>query len=369
MIARGTLGLVVGFLLGSCADSAAPISSPEKPVRLASAHFEAADGAVLPVQTFMPASMPPRAIVIALHGFNDYRRAFDLPALELQRAGILLMAYDQRGFGATARWGRWAGIKSYDEDLRAVLAQIHQHYPQLPIFILGESMGAAVAITALQGPPLAGVAGIILSAPALWSRDTMPWYQQWVLELATWLAPDLTLTGSGLKVQASDNFEALKALSRDVWVIKATRVDAIAGLADLMDEAQVTLSKLSPPVLMLYGGRDEVIPWPPIGRALRRLDAKAGIRMVFYPSGYHLLLRDHGRRSALGDLVAFIQNTSGPLPSGCEISIKTLSEFELPRSAPGCRAGLARSPEQARPKSDGPDPGPTSGFRVVATDP
>lgn len=341
-ILRGILGLASIVFMVSCVDSTVPETLPMNAARLARSHFEAADGAVLPIERIPPRGLPPEAIVLAVHGFNDYRRAFALAAAEFQRENILLIAYDQRGFGVTAQTGRWAGVERYGEDLKAILIEIHRQYPDLPIFVLGESMGAAVAITALRGFKEVTLAGLILSAPALWSRDTMPWYQQWVLALASGMAPDLTLTGSGLRVQASDNLEALRALGRDVWVIKATRVDAIAGLADLMDEAQVTLSKLSSPILMLYGGRDEVIPWTPIANALKRLDENARVRLVYYPSGYHLLLRDLGRQLALADLIAFIRRPLGPVPSGCEISIKILSEQTLPQSSPGCRAGRAR---------------------------
>ncbi len=40
--------------------------------------FTTADGLVLPVRRWLPADRP-RAAMVALHGFNDYSKAFDTP--------------------------------------------------------------------------------------------------------------------------------------------------------------------------------------------------------------------------------------------------------------------------------------------------
>ena len=70
--------------------------------------------------------------------------------------------------------------------------------------------------------------------------------------------PGLTLTGRGLKIKPSDNIEMLRALARDPLVIKATRVDTIYGLVDLMDAALASAPRLDAPMFVMYGaqGRD-----------------------------------------------------------------------------------------------------------------
>ena len=245
--------MMAHLLLLACTPAIkAPVHGGE-PV-LARAHFVTADGTVLPLRAWWPVSDPVKGIVVALHGFNDYGRAFTQPGKYLSRRGIALVAYDQRGFGHAPGRGLWAGTESYIADLDAVVSQLRRSHPGVPVFVLGESMGGAVAIAALTSPAPPKVDGLILSAPAVWSREMMPWYQRAVLALASATVPELELTGSGLKIQASDNIEMLRGLGRDPLVIKATRVDAIDGLADLMDVAQHRVGQLSVPVLVLYGG-------------------------------------------------------------------------------------------------------------------
>ncbi|MGZ8218129.1 alpha/beta hydrolase [Methylomagnum sp.] len=310
--------VAVTTLLAGCAPAlktAAPL--PVEP-KLNRSHFVASDGAVLPVRAWLPKDAPPKAVIIALHGFNDYSRAFEMPGQYLAEQGAAVYAYDQRGFGKAPERGGWAGIAAYTADLAEFTGRLRQRYGKTPIFVLGESMGGAVAIAALTSDQPPDADGVILSAPAVWARDTMPWYQRVLLATLANTVPTLELTGEGLEIQASDNIEMLRGLGRDPLVIKATRVDAMAGLADLMDAAQAQAGRIKPPVLVLYGEKDEVIPKEPIALMLKKLPKTAGTRIGFYESGYHLLLRDLHADKAWADIAAWIEDRAKPLPSGAE---------------------------------------------------
>ena len=301
------------LLLAGCAG--VPVQPPRgaDQARLARSHFVTPDGAVLPVRSWQPGRGAPRAIVIAVHGFNDYSRAFASPGQYLSQRGIALIAYDQRGFGNAPGRGRWAGEAAYAGDLLALIRQVRRQQPGVPVYVLGESMGGAVAMVALTRPDAPGVAGLILSAPAVWSREHMPWYQRLVLALASSTLPALEVTGSGLNIQASDNIEMLRGLGRDPLVIKSTRVDALEGLVDLMGSAQARAGQLRVPVLVLYGARDQVIPAAPLGAALARLPRLPGNRSVVYAGGYHLLLRDLRADLPLGDIARWIDRGGRPV--------------------------------------------------------
>ncbi len=59
-----------------------------------------------------PAKDEPVAIVLALHGFNDYSNAFATTAHIFSEQWITTYAIDQRGFGFTEPHGVWAGHAS-----------------------------------------------------------------------------------------------------------------------------------------------------------------------------------------------------------------------------------------------------------------
>lgn len=317
---KGAGAAIVGLLLAACAPHVErPGPAVADPV-LRDYFFHAADGATLPYRVWIPDRNPPRAVVVALHGFNDYGNFFAEPGTYLRERGIASYAYDQRGFGATARAGLWPGSAALADDLRAFAALVRARHPGTPLYLLGESMGGAVILAAFANgqPPAAD--GVILSAPAVWGRVTMPWYQQAALWLSAHTLPAARVSGRGLDITPSDNIEMLRALGRDPLVIKETRIDAVHGLVDLMDEALDGAPRFEARALILYGRKDEIVPKAPTRMMLERLpeQARARQRVAFYAEGYHMLLRDLQAEVPWGDIAAWIENAARPLPSGAD---------------------------------------------------
>ncbi len=270
-----------------------------------------ADGYSLPYSAWGPQDTDSAtAVVLALHGFNDYHRSFEELAQRLASDGVVTYAYDQRSFGATAGRGIWPSVDSLVDDARTMLELVRRRHPQTPVYILGESMGGAVAINALTRDPRPEVAGSILVAPAVWARSTMPWYQRAALAIGARIAPSRTLTGEGLDITPTDNIELLREWSRDPLVIRATRIDAINGLSNLMDAALEAVPELRGRSLILYGENDQIIPARPTCRMLDALPSRSLMdwRFMLYPDGYHMLTRDLGRAIVHDDIVAWIRN-------------------------------------------------------------
>jgi len=316
---KGCLVLLPALQLMACAPAALRTGPQRSGPQLAAAHFVTADGAVLPVRHWLPdGQAQPRAAIVALHGFNDYSRAFDMPGAFFRTHGVACYAYDQRGFGQAPGRGLWPGAGVYTEDLVQFTAAVRERHPGIPVYVLGESMGAAVSIVALTGEERPRADGLILSAPAVWARQTMPWYQRALLETSARTVPWLRVTGDGLGFLPSDNLEVLRGLGRDPQVIKATRIDAIYGLVDLMDEAMARVDRIDLPTLVLIGERDEIIPKEPMQRLLQRLPRRLTTRVATYTDGYHLLLRDLQAEKPWRDIVAWIGDRDRPLPSGAE---------------------------------------------------
>jgi alpha-beta hydrolase superfamily lysophospholipase len=254
-----------------------------------------------------------RATLLALHGLNDYRRAFASTGEYLARQGIEVIAYDQRGFGETDGQGLWHGSARLIEDLRAMIGLLRAGAPDRPLFLLGESMGGAVVLAAGNRGALA-VDGVVLVAPAVWSRDSMPYYQRWALWLMAHLLPAMELTGEGLDLHPSDNIEMLRALGRDPLVIKATRVDVLYGVSGLMDRAVAAGHGLPARALILYGRHDDIIPRGPTCRWLRSLAADTTPRRQtrIYLNGYHMLTRDLQAEVVLEDIARWITGDDHP---------------------------------------------------------
>ena len=90
----------------------------------------------------------PHAVIVTLHGFNDYSNAFAEIGPRLAENGIATIAYDQRGFGASDQAGDWPGGDRLRDDVRAAIEAVHTAYPGARVYAMGESMGGAVLMSA-----------------------------------------------------------------------------------------------------------------------------------------------------------------------------------------------------------------------------
>lgn len=278
------------MLLAACAPQVAREGMAVTVPIIQSEFFVTRDGLRLPLRHWD--ADHPRAIIIALHGMSDYSEAFDMPGPWWAAQGITVLAYDQRGFGAAPDPGVWAGADAMRSDLNDFIAATRAKYPGVPIYALGESMGGAVVLSSLatQTPP--HVDGIILIAPAVWSRDDMPFYYGWAAWFMAHVFPAMHVSGNGLHIVACDNIEVLKKLSRDPLYQHSARSDQVYGLINLMDQARKAPAHLSdpPPILLLYGKNDQVIPAKPTEAVIKELGSHADVHRD--DNGYHMLLRD-----------------------------------------------------------------------------
>lgn len=288
--------------LGACAPRIAPMGTTSQTPALAEDHIQATDGARLPLRFWPATDSNPKAVILALHGFNDYSKSFEEPAAAWNAAGISVYAYDQRGFGESPHRGMWGGIEAMTGDLIDTSRLLRRRYPGTPLYLLGESMGGAVILASYARDNRPEADGVVLSAPAVWSRNHMPAYQRAALWLGAHTMPWMTLSGRGLKIQPSDNIEMLRELGRDPLVIKATRIDALWGLTDLMDQALAAAPALDTRALILYGKTEDLIPDAAQRDLLAVLPANGLWRHTEYATGYHMLLRDLNAAVVLRDI-------------------------------------------------------------------
>jgi acylglycerol lipase len=282
--------------------------------RIEKEQFVTVDGAVLPVRSWRPKDGPIKAVIVALHGFDDYSNFFASPGRYFSSQGIACYAYDQRGFGGTSARGFMFDPEAYTNDLTCFVNVLRKRHQGVPIYVLGESMGGAVAIVAMTGSNPPDVDGVVLVAPAVWGRETMPWYQRWLLSVASHTLPWFKVTGSSTHVWPSDNMAMLRSFGRDPQVIKATLIDAVYALSNLMDEALSQAGRLRKPTLVQYGQHDQIIPKEPMLLMLGKMPKTT--RKAFYEHGYHMLLRDLQSEKPMADIAAWIADHDNPLPHG-----------------------------------------------------
>jgi alpha-beta hydrolase superfamily lysophospholipase len=279
--------------------------------------FISFDGARLGMQQWTPPTDKPWAVIVGVHGMNDYANAFHLAGPYWARDGVATLAYDQRGFGRSPGRGVWGGDRLMTEDLRTFVALVRQRYPSAIIAVVGESMGGSVAIEAFASdrPPAAD--RLVLLSPAVWGWSTQPVPNKTLLWLTAHVDGRLVIDPPDFltsRIHPSDNIDELRSMGRDPLELWGARADALYGLVATMETASRELGEIKVPVAYLAGAHDEIIPAPAHLRAAKRLSPNG--RSAFYPRGWHLLIVDRQAENVDRDVESFIRDPDAPLPSG-----------------------------------------------------
>ena len=267
--------------------------------------FVAGDGCRLPVARWLP-ERPPRAVMLALHGYGDCRHAFNLAGPWLAKRGLALFAYDQRGFGETVSRGEWPGTETLILDLGDAITALRESYPGRPLVVIGESMGGSIALAGLGQAELEGADALILAAPGVRGNIPMRQLHDLALRLGAlalpWLAIELR---RGAKPWL-DPTEA-ERLAGDPLILRRLSVGTYEGLVELATLASAVPKAKLPPTLLLHGALDATIPRAAIDELIARLAGSLSLRL--YPDRHHLLLHARDAAAVLDDCLDWLQET------------------------------------------------------------
>lgn len=299
-------GLTVALVAGSLVR---PRPAPRARVRAPTLHPDYAivgDGARLPLVSWQPEG-DLRGIVLGLHGYGDCRQSFAALGPWLAERGLALVAYDQRGFGETSARGTWPGAMTLVQDLADVVEAVRADEPELPLTVIGESMGGSVALAGLAGGKVQGVDRLVLAAPGVRASDA-PLQQLHDLALRLgalalpWLAVELRRGGQPwLAAEESARF------ADDPLILRELSVGTYDGLIELADLASFGSAADLPPTLVLYGELDGTIRRTAIDELMERLGTRG--TLLIYPDGHHLLLHEVAREALFADCLSWLASS------------------------------------------------------------
>ena len=268
--------------------------------------FIGAGGLPLYYQAWLPLDCRHRAVLINLHGLGDHSSLYPTIASHFPAGGIAVYAYDMRGNGRSP--GQRAYLNDWQEyrgDLHAFVSRVHEWEVNLPVFVLGHSLGGLVVLDyALECP--GGLAGVIAAAPSV-GKVGVP--------------PALMALGRVMsRVWPRFSLEVgmdLSGLARDSAVVETVLADPLfhrRGTARLSTEVTAAINRvqaqaatLSLPLLLLHGSDDRMVP-PDGSREFFRKVRYPDREFREYPGAYHGLFADVGYQEVLADTKRWIDD-------------------------------------------------------------
>lgn len=295
--------------------------------------LDASDHSRLFVNAWAPDGQA-RAVVMLSHGMAEHSGRYERLAEALTQAGFALYAHDQRGHGRTASEGLlghyadrdgWSNVVG---DLATLNASIAQKHPEVPVFLLGHSMGSYVAQAYLMHHS-ASLQGAVLSGsnfqPVSLYRSArlVARFERW-RQGATGRSALIEFLSFG---SFNKRFKPVRTpfdwLSRDPQEVdryisdplcgfRCTNqfwLDMLGGLQQISKRSNLAQIDKSLPILIMGGECDPVSD----GKRLKDLaDALTGtdhhaVALKIYPQARHEILNETNRQAVTHDLLAWLE--------------------------------------------------------------
>lgn len=270
--------------------------------------LHAFDGLTIYHQAWLPDS-DPTAVVMLIHGLGEHSGRYAHVAEALNDAGVAVHALDHRGHGKSE--GKRVFVKSYDEFMRDLVqfrTHIEHEHPDLPLILLGHSMGGNLAV----GHTLdhqAGIAGLALSGAALEVGSDLSPGKLKAFKLIARIAPGIRPEGL-----------SAEAISRDPNVVEAYQNDPLvftgkisaglgAALIDAMERFPARYPELTLPILVLHGTDDQLASVDG-SRALEAAAVNADVTAHYYEGLYHEVFNEPEQDQVLSDLVGWVESVA-----------------------------------------------------------
>lgn len=265
-----------------------------------------AGGAELFYQSWLPDGTL-RGVVLAQHGHGDHSGGLINLVEALLAHGYAVYAPDLRGHGRSP--GARGGLRDwsqYRQDLHAIRTRVAAQHPDLPLFLLGHSLGGVVVLEYVLHHGQ-GLAGAIAIAPAISYEPTRG--ERWLMQLLGPLAPGIAVTEQADYSQLTRDPAVVTRLQADSLRHGTKTVGLGRGLMAAVPTIMARAGEFPLPLLLIAGLADPITP-PAKLRDFFAAVGTADKEWREYAELRHRPFDELGREQVLADLTAWLAQHS-----------------------------------------------------------
>jgi alpha-beta hydrolase superfamily lysophospholipase len=260
-------------------------------------YFVNSEGLRLFYRTFEPKSQEIRRIIIGCHGMGGDGEYFTLLADQIvEQTNSAFYIMDYRGHGRSE--GAKGDIKKFElylEDLKEFITFIQQKNPNIPLLILGESMGGIVSINFVARNPEI-FSGIIEFAPAvrlhLTAFSIVDAFKAVGYFFVYLFAPGKPVIGSKGREDVGVRNEIHQQYDRtNLYHLEAVSPRYILQLNKFSKISYKSGFKIKAPIIIFQGEGDKLVSVEGV-KIFFGTVASEDKELVLYPEAYHVLFTD-----------------------------------------------------------------------------
>ncbi|KAB2329275.1 alpha/beta hydrolase [Bacillus mesophilum] len=248
-----------------------------------------------------------KAVIVMIHGAMEHHGRYGWLIEKWRISGFHVIMGDLPGQGLTTRSGR-GHIDSFDEYINEVEQWVDAAYQfDLPVFLLGHSMGGLIAIRLIQEQKT-DLAGVILSSPCLGLVRQTPKMIQFASVILNKVIPGMRIS-SGITVEmATSNPDVREADQNDSLYIQKVSVRWYRELVSAMKTAFEKIEKTQNVPLLLMQGGDDLIVNKTLVRDWFNKAPLSEQRFKEWPNYYHEIFNEEGREEVFEYAKDFVES-------------------------------------------------------------
>jgi len=256
----------------------------------------------VPMRSWVPVERP-KEVLLCVHGLGFSSLSFTDFGQDMAGRGYAVYAMDVRGFGQwmKRKEGDTVDFEACLNDVEASLKKLRAAYPGVPVFLVGESMGGAIALAATSRYP-ALVDGLVSAVP---SSDRFGKVRGEVVVGAHYLEDrdrEIDISPTVVARSTSDKTmqRQMKANPTNRMKISPRELKAFEDFMKGNNDAAALIEKQ--PVLMMAGFKDKLVKPEGTIELFNALTTQDKLLMVV-GDGEHLLLEENQMTSQMAQLL------------------------------------------------------------------
>ncbi|MHA1339089.1 MAG: lysophospholipase [Promethearchaeota archaeon] len=221
--------------------------------------FEGVKGLKIFYQKWIPDSEP-KAILQIVHGFGEHSGRYMNVINEIIPLGFAVYADDHRGHGRSEGKRNYVDrFDDYVEDERILNEIIQKDFPGKPIFMLGHSMGSAIAVYfAKKYGNL--IKGVILTGTGTQIGGDISGFLKFMAKILSVLAPKMAVAQGDISEFLSHDPKVVEDYNNDPNVYaEKTTTRLGAELMKAFGKITEAVKEIKIPVLIQCGGDDKLV--------------------------------------------------------------------------------------------------------------